>query len=164
MLPSICWFCICGFSQLWIENIKKKKIPETPPKQKLEFAVYQQLFGLPRWRQCKEPACQCECRIRGLGSIPGEGNGSPLQYSCLENPMDRGAWQAAVHGIVKSWTRLERLSTQQLFGSIYLVLTTVSLILAIMSNLEMTESVSEGGTSLAVQWLGICLPMQGVQG
>ena len=112
--------------------------------------MYQQLFGLPRWRQCKEPACQCECRIRGLGSIPGwegspgEGNGSPLQYSCLENPMDRGAWQAAVHWIVKSWTQLARLSIQQLFSSIYLVLTTVSLILAIISSLEMTESVSEG--------------------
>ena len=34
----------------------------------------------------------------------GEGNGSPLQYSCLENPMDRGAWQAAVHGVAQSWT------------------------------------------------------------
>ena len=36
----------------------------------------------------------------------GEGNGTPLQYSCLENPMDRGAWYAAVHGVPKSWTRL----------------------------------------------------------
>ena len=36
----------------------------------------------------------------------GEGNGNPLQYSCLENPMDGGAWQAAVHGVAKSWTRL----------------------------------------------------------
>ena len=36
----------------------------------------------------------------------GEGNGTPLQYSCLENPMDRGAWQAAVHGVVKRWTQL----------------------------------------------------------
>ena len=36
----------------------------------------------------------------------GEGNGTPLQYSCLENPMDEGAWWAAVHGIVKSWTWL----------------------------------------------------------
>ena len=35
-----------------------------------------------------------------------EGDGTPLQYSCLENPMDRGAWKAAVHGVVKSWTRL----------------------------------------------------------
>ena len=36
----------------------------------------------------------------------GEGSGTPLQYSCLENPMDGGAWKAAVHGVVKSWTRL----------------------------------------------------------
>ena len=40
--------------------------------------------------------------IPGLGRSPGEGNGSPLQYSCLENPMDRGAWQATVHGVAKS--------------------------------------------------------------
>ena len=37
---------------------------------------------------------------------PGEGNGNVLQYSCLGNPMDRGAWQATVHGVAKSWTRL----------------------------------------------------------
>ena len=36
----------------------------------------------------------------------GEGNGNPFQYSCLENPMDRGAWEAAVHGVAKSWTHL----------------------------------------------------------
>ena len=42
---------------------------------------------------------------------PGEGNGTPLQYSCLENPMDGGAWQAAVHGVAKSGTRLKRLSS-----------------------------------------------------
>ena len=40
-----------------------------------------------------------------MGST-GEGNGKPLQYSCLENPMDGGAWWAAVHGVAKSWTRL----------------------------------------------------------
>ena len=39
----------------------------------------------------------------------GEGNGSPLQYSCLENAMDGGAWWAAVHGVTKSWTRLKQL-------------------------------------------------------
>ena len=48
--------------------------------------------------------------IRDMGSIPGserspgKGNGNPLQYSCLENPIDRGAWQAAVHGVTKRWT------------------------------------------------------------
>ena len=40
--------------------------------------------------------------IPGSGRSPGEGNGNPPQYSCLENPMDRGAWQATVHGVAKS--------------------------------------------------------------
>ena len=40
--------------------------------------------------------------IPGLGNSSGEGNGNPLQYSCLENPMDRGAWGATVHGVTKS--------------------------------------------------------------
>ena len=44
--------------------------------------------------------------IPGWGRSPGEGNGSPLQYSCLENPMDRGAWWAIVHGVTKSRTQL----------------------------------------------------------
>ena len=41
-----------------------------------------------------------------ISYINGEGNGNPLQYSCLENPMDRGAWETAVHGVAKSRTRL----------------------------------------------------------
>ena len=44
--------------------------------------------------------------IPGWGRSPGEGNGNPLQYSCLENPMDGEAWWATVHGVTKSWTRL----------------------------------------------------------
>ena len=44
--------------------------------------------------------------IPGSGRSPGEGNGNPLQYSCLENPMDRGDWLAIVHGVAKSQTRL----------------------------------------------------------
>ena len=57
----------------------------------------------------KEPACQCR-RLRvagsipGLGRSPGGGHGYPLQYSCLENRMDRGAWRTAVRGITKSRT------------------------------------------------------------
>ena len=57
----------------------------------------------------KEPACQCtrdRGSIPGLGRSPGGGHGKPLQYSCLENPMGRGAWQATVHGVAKSRTRL----------------------------------------------------------
>ena len=45
--------------------------------------------------------------IRGLGRSPGGGNGNSLEYSCLENSMDRGAWWAAVRGVVKRWARLK---------------------------------------------------------
>ena len=45
--------------------------------------------------------------IFGLGRSPGEGNGNPLQYSCLENPMDRGAWRATVRRVTQSQTRLK---------------------------------------------------------
>ena len=45
--------------------------------------------------------------IPGLGRSPGGGHDNPLQYSCLENPMDRGAWQAIVYGVAKSWTQLK---------------------------------------------------------
>ena len=48
--------------------------------------------------------------IPGSGRAPGGGHGNPLQYSYLENPMDRGAWQAIAHRIKKSWTRLKQLS------------------------------------------------------
>ena len=48
----------------------------------------------------------------GSGRSPGGGNGRPLKYSYLENPMDRGTWQATVHGVAKSWTRLKRFNTR----------------------------------------------------
>ena len=48
--------------------------------------------------------------IPGWGRSPGGGHGNPLQYSCLENPMDRGAWQSTVHGVARSQTLLKRLS------------------------------------------------------
>ena len=47
--------------------------------------------------------------IPGLGRFPGGGHGSPLQYSFLENPIDRGTWRATVHGLTKNRTRLKRL-------------------------------------------------------
>jgi len=55
----------------------------------------------------KESACNAGNlgSIPELGKFPGEGNGNPFQYSCLGNPMDRGAWQATVHGVAKSRTR-----------------------------------------------------------
>ena len=59
---------------------------------------------LPRWLSGKKnPPAKQETHVQSLGQgdSPGEGNGNPLQYSCLENPMDRGAWQAAVHRVPK---------------------------------------------------------------
>ena len=63
----------------------------------------------------KESACNtgdpCDWGlIPGSGRLPGEGNGNPLLYSCLENSMDRGAWQAMVHGVTKSQPPLKQLT------------------------------------------------------
>ena len=68
-------------------------------------------LGLPKWRSGKESPWQCRrwnrCGVNpGLGRSSGVGNGNQLQYSCLENSMDRGAWQATVHGVEKSRTWL----------------------------------------------------------
>ena len=59
--------------------------------------------GLPRWLCSKESACQAgdSGSITGSGRSPGEGNGNRLQYSFLENPMDRGAWKATVHRVAR---------------------------------------------------------------
>ena len=59
--------------------------------------------GFPRSSVSKESACSAgdPSLISGLGRSPGEGNGNPLQYSCLENPMLREAWQATIHGVVR---------------------------------------------------------------
>ena len=60
----------------------------------------------------KESACNAgdPGSILDLGRFPGEGNGNPLQYSCLQNPMDRGAWWAIVHGVAKIWMRQKKLT------------------------------------------------------
>ena len=68
-------------------------------------------MGFPGGSVVKNPPANAG-DARNSGSIPGMqrssgvGNGNPLQYSCLRNPMDRGAWWATVHGVAKSWTRL----------------------------------------------------------
>ena len=65
-------------------------------------------LGFPSGTEDKASACNAgdPGLIPGLARYPGEGNGNPLQYSCLENPMDRGAWRATVHRVAKSQTRL----------------------------------------------------------
>ena len=65
--------------------------------------------GLPLWLRGKKSACNAGATgdagsIPGSGRCPGEGHGNPLHYACLENPVDRGAWQATVHRVAKSWT------------------------------------------------------------
>ena len=73
----------------------------------------QDFWGFPGSSDGKVSACNAGDlgSIPGLGRSPGEGHGNPLQYSCLENPMDRGAWWATVHRVAKSQTRL---STERL--------------------------------------------------
>ena len=72
------------------------------------------IFHMSKYRgfPCSSDSKASTYNVGDLGSIPesgrspGERNGNPLQYSCLENSMDRGAWWAIVHTVVKSWTRL----------------------------------------------------------
>ena len=77
------------------------------------FISYCGPSGLPWLLKGNESTCSAA----DTGSIPGsgrpsrEGNSNPLQYSCLENPMDRGAWWATVHEVEKSWTRLSNSTT-----------------------------------------------------
>ena len=72
------------------------------------FVGFIYFVGFPCSSVGKESACSAGdlCLIPGLGRFPGEGNGNLLQYPCLENLMERGAWWAAVHGVAKSWARL----------------------------------------------------------
>ena len=69
--------------------------------------------GLPWWLNSKESACNAGdmTLIPGSGRSPGEGNGNPLQYSCLENPVERGAWWAIVHGVAKESNMTEWLNS-----------------------------------------------------
>ena len=71
-------------------------------------------LGLPWWLSGKESDCNAidTGSVSGLGRSPGGGHGKPLQYSWLENPMERGAWWATIHRITESQTQLKQLSTQ----------------------------------------------------
>ena len=66
----------------------------------------QRVMDFPGGSGSKESACNSGAPrlIRAAGTSPGEGNGNPFQYTCLENSMDRGAWSATVHGVTKSQT------------------------------------------------------------
>ena len=73
-------------------------------------------MGFPGVAVAKESTCNAgnagdTGSIPGSGRSPGGGRGNPLLYSCLENPMDRGAWRATVQRVTKNWTHLKQLST-----------------------------------------------------
>ena len=98
--------------------------------------------GFPGGSDGKESDCSVGdlSSIPGLGRSPREGNGNPLQYSCLENPMDRGAWLATVHGVAKSRTQLRDFHFWDLRSSICLVF------VGLPQRLSGKESCSSGDT------------------
>ena len=92
--------CLClGQSGVYTHTHTKKAKAERIS----DTSIYTEK-GFPGGSECKMSACNAgdPGSIPGLGRSPGEGNGSPLQYSCPENPLDRGAWGARVHKVTKS--------------------------------------------------------------
>ena len=87
MVPATCQ----AFNKCLIMRTESNHCPNFNSKPHILYCQYQVAFSI---------------NIRRRQWHPGEGNDTPLQYSCLENPMDRGAWQAAVHGVARSRTRL----------------------------------------------------------
>ena len=81
---------------------------------------YRLFQGFPGISDGKESACNARDpgSIPGSGRFPGGGNGNPLQYSCLGNPMEGGSWWATVHGVTKSQTRLSNFHLHRLFPSL----------------------------------------------
>ena len=77
-----------------------------------------QFLGFPYGSDGKKSTCSVGDlgSIPGSGKSPGGGNGNSLQYSCLENPMDRGVWQATVHGVSKNGTQLSDFTSHSLKG------------------------------------------------
>ena len=93
------WVCVCVCMCIYIYIYTHTHI---------YIHAYIYIYGFSCSSVCKESACSAgdPGSIPGLGKSPGEGNGDPLQYPCLENLTDRGAWWAAVHGFTKSQARL----------------------------------------------------------
>ena len=108
-------FCFINLKAIALRNPKVRFVPISYAFLFFFYSSFLQklclllsLFGFPGGTVVKNsPANAGEVGlIPGLGRSPGEVHGNPLQYSCLQNSMDRGAWQATVHGVTKSWTGL----------------------------------------------------------
>ena len=95
-------------ASLWETLSQGIQLNNSWPTETMRKYVFSFILGFPGSSAGKESACDAGdlSSIPGSGKTPGEGNGYPLQYSCLENFMDRGVWQATVHGVAKSRTRL----------------------------------------------------------
>ena len=104
------WVAI-SFSNAWKWKVKVKSLScagllATPWTAGYQASPSMGFWGVPCGSAGKESACNVGVlgSISGVGRSPGEGNGNPLQYSCLGNPMDGGAWWVTVHGVAKSLT------------------------------------------------------------
>ena len=120
MAPAQGWY-----ANSWsVPYLKKKKSKQEDCKWtlgkllccQLNLALPRSGLGLPLWLSGKESTCQEGdlSLIPGSGRSPGEGNGNPLQYSCLENPMERGSWQAVVHEVTRVIHNLATKQPQQI--------------------------------------------------
>ena len=89
-------------------NLEPLMQSEVSQKEKNKYCILTHIDGFPGGSEVKSSVCNAGDlgSIPGSGRSPGEGNGNPLQYSCLENPRDGGASQATVHGVAKSQTQL----------------------------------------------------------
>ena len=114
-----CWVNIYGWTRGWEDKDWTSELPShlglmmlNPREERNIEKLYNILcplfsWGIPWWLNWYR-ICLHACRgsVSGLGRSPGEGNGYPLQYTCLENSMDKGAWQTTVHVVAKGWTQL----------------------------------------------------------
>ena len=113
--PAPRW-CPAAETTTFLNTWMRKKTKPQCGKERSVLNLRNDHSGLPWWLNGKESTCKAGT-AEDAGSIPGSGrspggeHGNPLQYSCLKNPMDRGAWRATVHGVAKSRTGLKWLST-----------------------------------------------------
>ena len=87
--------------QAWVLHFAQLPLPDHFKSQNHLLQLLEYMNTLSRWLSGKESACNAgdSGSILGQEDSPGKGNGNPLQYSCLGNPMDRGVWRAIVHGV-----------------------------------------------------------------
>ena len=110
--PSPLWVVGQGLGEIkrevWLTGWGERAREQSIPSRGKLLLLYWCRPGFPGGSEGKESACNVgdPGSIPGSGRSPGEGSGNPLQYSCLENPMHRGAWWAAVHGVAKSQAQL----------------------------------------------------------